>query len=514
VKKGQALFYLDSSDLQKEIKDATQELEEAELQLEKSIAQAPIDYNKKLKTLEDSKEDLEDAYDDAYTTVSNAFLNLPSVMTTAENILYGTDLSKDKSQWNVNVYRDLFTLQNDKDNVQLFGDIAIKDYKTAREAYDKSLADFKKLTLYSSNEDIEKVLKETSDASIAITQALKSEKNLVDTVIDMAEQKKMDLNSYVSSAQSSLSSKIGTANTQMSSLSSQEKTIKNLIDTISDTEQEIELYKINNESGNNPLDLQSEKNSVAKKRENLADLKADLADYVVYAPFNGIVAKVDAEKGDSASSGTSLATLITKTQIAEITLNENDIAKVKVGQSATITFDALENLIVSGKVQEVDMLGTASQGVVSYTVKIALDTQDDRIKSGMSVSVSIITDMKSDVVLVSNSLIKSLGDTYYVETLAEGTYDASLVGTGTGVSATGIRTTQIPIEIGITDDTNTEITSGLEEGDVIITKTIMGTTKTTSTSTTKSTSGNSEKSILSTMGGGGGMMGGGTPPSR
>ena len=99
--------------------------------------------------------------------------------------------------------------------------------------------------------------------------------------------------------------------------------------------------------------------------------------------------------------------LITKQKIAEISLNEVDAAKVKVGQKVTLTFDAIDGLSITGEVSEIDALGTVSQGVVTYGVKIAFDTQDERVKSGMSVSAAIITDVKQNVLLVPNAAVKS-----------------------------------------------------------------------------------------------------------
>src|SRR6185503_5946600 len=108
--------------------------------------------------------------------------------------------------------------------------------------------------------------------------------------------------------------------------------------------------------------------------------------YTVRAPFSGTIAKLSVDKGDQASSGTTVATIISKNQIADLSLNEVDAAKVTVGQKATLTFDAVEDLSIAGAVASVDTLGTVSQGVVSYVVKIQFTTQDERVKPGMSVN--------------------------------------------------------------------------------------------------------------------------------
>jgi len=474
VKKGQTLFSIDSTAAQKSIRDAESALREAEYSLEQNTAQAPIDYSKKLKTLEDSKESLENAYDDSFITISNAFLNLPSVMTTAENILHGTDLSQG-GQWNVDAYRNPFNNQDDKDKITSFAEIAKRDYAIAREEYDASISKFKTLTMYSNNEDIENVLLDSSNAAIAITQSLKSEKNLIDTILDIAEQKEIRLNSYITTAQTALANKIGIANTQVSALSTQEIAVKNLKNSIIETEQEIMVYKINNESGGDPLSLQSERNSVQKKRDTLADLKDELLDYTIHAPFDGIIANIDIEIGDTVSTGTILGSLITKQKIAEIPLNEIDAAKVKEGQKVMLTFDAIPDLNITGTVIAIDALGAVSQGIVTYKIEIGFDTQDERIKSGMSLSASIITDMRQNVLAIPNGAIKTRENKKYVQLFIN-------VPNGIGMSS-GFTSTEIPknktVETGIESDNYTEILSGLTEGEHVIVRILSGTTSAT-----------------------------------
>jgi len=209
-----------------------------------------------------------------------------------------------------------------------------------------------------------------------------------------------------------------------------------------------------------------------------------------------VVASIDVVKGDAASSGAAVATLISKQQMAEISLNEVDVAKVKVGQKATLTFDAVSDLSIAGQVADVDIIGTVSQGVVNYTVKIGFDTEDERVKPGMSVAASIITDIKQDVLLVPSSAVKTSSGSSYV-LIPNETVNANNTNSTGGNAGVILATAprQQAVQTGLSDDTNTEITSGLNEGDQIIVKTV--------TSSTSSSKSSSTKSILSTFGGGG-----------
>jgi HlyD family secretion protein len=219
------------------------------------------------------------------------------------------------------------------------------------------------------------------------------------------------------------------------------------------------------------LDLQISQNSLEKKKVALKDLETQLADYVIRPPFAGIVAKVSVKKGDTISTGTALATFITKQKVAEITLNEVDAAKIKLGQKTILTFDALEELTVAGEVSEMGTIGTVTQGVVSYDAKIGFDAQDERVKPGMSVSAVIITQVKQDVLLVPNAAVKEQNSTSYVEIL-----DSS---NQVQVQA---------VEVGLSNDTSTEIVSGLKEGDKVVTQTITGSTSGSTSASQKSSS--------------------------
>jgi len=228
---------------------------------------------------------------------------------------------------------------------------------------------------------------------------------------------------------------------------------------------------MDNDDPNN-LDIRTAKVNIQQKEDALISAKQELTDHYIYTPLGGIVADVKIKKGDSVSAGTALVSIITQQKIAEITLNEVDAAKVKTGQKTTLTFDALPELSISGKVIEVDTVGQVSQGVVSYGVKIVFDNQDERIKPGMSVTADIITDAKQDVLVLPSSAIKSQGDYYYVE-LAEAIEGMSqqLLANVSGTILPTPPKIQL-VETGISNDLSTEIISGLKEGEIVVTSTI------------------------------------------
>ena len=165
-----------------------------------------------------------------------------------------------------------------------------------------------------------------------------------------------------------------------------------------------------------------------------------------------------------------------------------------------MTFDAVDGLEITGKVAQIDQIGTVSQGVVNYNVQIAFDTNDDRVKPGMSVNVNIITNLSTDVLSVSNSAVKTQGTRSYVETLDPAQTQAAPSGQQGVVSKTAPK--QMTVQTGLVGDTYTEITGGLTEGDTVVIQTVNPTA-------TTATTGTSATSALRIGGGGGGAFIGG-----
>ncbi|MEI6650308.1 MAG: efflux RND transporter periplasmic adaptor subunit [Candidatus Moraniibacteriota bacterium] len=217
-------------------------------------------------------------------------------------------------------------------------------------------------------------------------------------------------------------------------------------------------------SGTSDLSLQYQRQTAGKR--------------LVVASIDGTVNSVNVKNGDDLSklsSGSSrtvpiiigdMGTLQTQVQI-----NEVDVSNVQLGQKVMMTFSAIDGLTISGKVEKMDSLGTVTQGVVTYNAKISLDTLDPRIKPGMSVSASIITGVKQDVIIVPAGAIKKQGNTNYVQVLNG-----------------GMTPTQVNVTVGASNNTETEIQNGLNVGDKVVTKTV-DPSATTSTSSTTGQSG-------------------------
>ncbi|MFA6338992.1 MAG: efflux RND transporter periplasmic adaptor subunit [Candidatus Paceibacterota bacterium] len=489
VKSGTLIARLDTTSADKTVRDAQANLDSAKLSLEKtkqpadtlSLLQAQNAITNAEQSKKQAQDDLNKAYDDAFTAISNAFLDLPTVITGVQSVLYDNDYSS--SQSNISYYNDL--VQSWDTNVSNYRDNAASTYQTARTAYDKNFLDYKSTSRYADTQTIEKLLNETYATTKSISESVKSSSDLLSFVKDQLTTHNRNFPSQLTTDQTSLGTYTSKANSNLLSLLNMINTIKNDKNSIANSDLTIQektesLKKL--QAGADTLDIQSSELSIKQRENALLDAQDTLANYYIRAPFDGVVAKINITALDSVSSGTSVATLVTKQKIAELSLNEVDAAKVKVGQKATLTFDAISDLSIAGQVSQVDSIGTVSQGVVTYAIKINFDTQDDRVKSGMSVSASIITDSKQDVLVVPSSAVKSQNGTSYVEIFSPALTATS--GTQGTPSATAPK--QQTVEVGLSDDTSIEIISGLKEGDQIVTKTITASSATTKTTTATS----------------------------
>ena len=404
-------------------------------------------------------------------------MDLPNIITGLDGILHNTDVNTTTNQQrNIDFYGDAASQLESSANsgkAMKYKADAESAFISAQAAYKQNFSDYKLVSRSSDNQSINNLINETYDTTVKTADAIKSISNLIQYYQDLINSQSGRTPLAKSTTQlNTLFGYTNTINSDVNNLSNAKTTITN--DVTSVPEKQASLQKI--KDGTDPLDIQSAQLAVTQRENALQDAKDNLNDYYIRAPFSGTLASVDVKRGDPANSGTTIATLIANDQVATVTINEVDAAKIKLGDKATLTFDAIDGLTLTGKVATIDTVGTVSSGVVNYTATISFDASDPRVKPGMSVSASIITNTALDVLTIPSSAIKSSTNGSYVLVFPE-----SMTTSSTTQITTAITPTQQSIQTGLSDDTNTEITSGLTEGQVIIVKTITNTTKTATT---------------------------------
>jgi multidrug efflux pump subunit AcrA (membrane-fusion protein) len=161
---------------------------------------------------------------------------------------------------------------------------------------------------------------------------------------------------------------------------------------------------------------------------------------------------------------------------------EADATKIAVGQPATITFPALPNIEVAGKVTSVSSTSTVVSNVVTYGVTIVLVNPPSDVKEGMTANVSVVDQTRANVPELSSAAITTTGANSTVELLKNG------------------KTTVTRVTTGLVGNSATEIVSGLSKGDVVVLPTVTIAAATATAATTGAAGG---------LGGAGGFTGGG-----
>jgi HlyD family secretion protein len=201
--------------------------------------------------------------------------------------------------------------------------------------------------------------------------------------------------------------------------------------------------------------------SLREAELSYANAEKQLNDYDLTAPISGSVISKSVKAGDSLemSAKTVMAVIADMSEMSfTINVDELDIAKVKAGQNAIVTVDALSGRVFSGVVDNVGLLGTSSNGVTTYPVKIKLE-QTDGLWPGMNATATIVVDSVDNVLMIPVTAVSR----------------GNLVLVKGGTAAEDIDQSEAPegsvyvrIEAGLNNDSFIEVKSGLSEGDTVL----------------------------------------------
>lgn len=190
---------------------------------------------------------------------------------------------------------------------------------------------------------------------------------------------------------------------------------------------------------------------------SLESAELNLEKAVIEAPFDGIVADISISEGQEISTSALATPAISLVDTSEIEMrgfiDEIDIAMVQPGQEANILLDALPDEEVKGKVAFISPLGTALMGVVSYPATIALQNPIAGVKDGMTATAEIIIERRDNVLLIPNRAIGGTLANPKVVVLVDKQQE------------------ERGVTLGLTDGINTEVLSGLDEGENVIIRT-------------------------------------------
>ncbi|MDB4866859.1 MAG: efflux transporter periplasmic adaptor subunit [Cohnella sp.] len=294
------------------------------------------------------------------------------------------------------------------------------------------------------------------------------------------------------------------------------------------------------------INLQKQQLDIQSTQADIQSLQADNTSLdPITAPIDGTLATFTLSKGDTVggqgNSSSTLGEVVDYNHLQmTVGVDELDISKVKPDQKASVLVEALPDQTFTGKVTDIAQEGTASNGVSSFNVTIALDDVQN-LKAGMSAEASILTDQKANALYLPIEAVQSFGNRYFVMVPSTGSAQAVQTASSTAQGSTPSQTNRrkrnggqagfnqggqnaangtgnsarpynqsaasaqsgmkrIPVQVGIHNEDYIEITSGLKEGEAVIIPTVA------SSSTSQNRNG---AGAIPGLGLGGGFQGGG-----
>jgi len=510
VAAGQLLVQMDPTTEERAVKQAQLSLQQAQLSLQElqqvsttTLLQEQDAVTTAEQSVVNASTTLAQDYQSGFGNLGPTFVNLQTVMTGLQNFVQGNDITKAQSDPDAFVSLMPNYLQP---GVIPYKDTLQAEYVAATAAYQKNLTDYHAITSDSSPAAMDAMFAETYGTAQTVSDAVKAGKDFLNYVIDSYPTESSStkpLPTVVTTLQNSFSTYTATMSSAETGVQSTITNIasdrNNIINTQNSLRQASETL---NEllAGPTQTTLLSQQISVQSAQNNLTTAQQNLDYTSITAPISGVVSAIGATIGEA--SGTSPVTIVGDGQVAQVTLNEIDAAKVAVGDKATLTFSALSTLSLAGTVVEIDPVGTVSQGVVSYNVQVGFSQPADttssmQVKPGMSVTADIVTQADQNVIAVPNAaLVTSNGASYILEP-ATPLSAAELASSTGGIELAS--TKRVQVTTGLVNSTMTEITSGVSVGDQIIVQTIKSTSAKSTTAT--ASGGTSALQLLSGAGG-------------
>ncbi len=302
-------------------------------------------------------------------------------------------------------------------------------------------------------ENIDKALADTADALQKIKTALEAvsvSTSLTSTESTNLNAEKSNINTEIITIAGKQQAIDGQEATNKSSIATAEAAVTTAQNNLNNAEANLTLKR----AGSTPEQIAVQEAQLRQAQANLQNIQAQYDKTTIQAPIAGVITLQDAKVGEMATANKTIISIISDTKFEiEANVPEADIAKVTVGDSADVTLDAYGNDVhFRADVISVDPAETISEGVATYKTKFQFAGEDERIKSGMTANIDILTDKKENVLIIPQRAVITKNDEKFV-----------LLDTGKPEPE------NVKIEAGLKgSDGMVEVVSGLKEGDRIV----------------------------------------------
>jgi RND family efflux transporter MFP subunit len=204
---------------------------------------------------------------------------------------------------------------------------------------------------------------------------------------------------------------------------------------------------------NQPSNVQSAQNALNNAQTALATAQGNLDSAVIKATVAGVVTTISAQVGENVSNTSTTGFIVianTGSMALHGTIGEADVVKLKLGEVATVTVDAVGTAKMTGKVTSLDPVATISAGVPVYGVDVTIDLPSQSVKPGMSGTANVIIASSPNALTVPNLAVKTASGKRYLTIMKDG------------------QPVDTDVTFGLSNDTVTEVLTGVQEGDVVV----------------------------------------------
>lgn len=199
-------------------------------------------------------------------------------------------------------------------------------------------------------------------------------------------------------------------------------------------------------------DIAQAEANVAASRAALDLAKQRVTEAILTAPTAGTITVLDLDPGSFVQAGRPVVTLADLDHLLiKLSIDETDIPRVAIGQPVVLDLDAFPNQTVNGTVSEIAPSATTVQGVVNYQVTIDVQRGDIPVKPGMTANANVQVARKDNVLLIPTRAIRAQGNKRVVTVIAND------------------QPREAVVTLGLSNDQETEILSGLNEGERVLT---------------------------------------------
>ena len=514
VTAGQALATIDATDLQNALQQAQQNLKSAQLSYQKTVQSAGDAQRTLEQTQQSTQNDIATAQQNLaklktnYTTAKGNALsfgptiytdlgsfqgNLATLKTSVDVVLNDIDNAFRSGNLGLNEQNDVKSAQNSMNSAysplssaQTLADSVLKpsidDLQRALDNIGAAIAEFDAALATGSDTsrasaDFQRAMSEYSLASSRLSGAIDSvntplgsiasnvsaaqaslntantrtDTNLAKTRTDLATV----LTSVTSEQQlaSATKSKISQAGTALQTVNdavtgSIANALANIDAAVLRAQQSVQSAQT--AVANQPLNIATAQTNVDNAATAVQTAQANLDAATLTAPSSGVVASIASAVGENAASPL-LVLANTSALVLRGTAGEADVAKLKLGLVANVTVDAVgSGTRMTGRITSLDPVATIQQGVPVYGVDVTIDLPNASVKPGMTGTANVIIASRQGVLVVPNLAIRSATGRRYVQILKDG------------------EAVDTDVTFGIANDTVTEVTNGLAEGDLVV----------------------------------------------